>query len=106
MTTRKSAPKNIVPGCVARSERHIDIPNAKSVGKEHLIFSSLRHLSKRLYSFWDSVKKFKRSHRRQERNQEFSGQGRFLGTRVLQLKNREKLKRKRLNKGKILSFFS
>ena len=73
MTTRKSALKNIVPGCVARSERHIDIPNAKSVGKEHLVFSSLSHLSKRLYSFWDSVKKFKRSHRRQAHNQEFSG---------------------------------
>ena len=29
MTTRKSAPKNIVSGCVERSEYHTDILNAK-----------------------------------------------------------------------------
>ena len=36
--------KNIVSGCAVRSEHHIDIVNAKSIGKEHLLKPS--HLSK------------------------------------------------------------
>ena len=41
--------KNIVSGCAVRSEHHIDIVNAKSIGKEHLLKPS--HLSKRLFAF-------------------------------------------------------
>ena len=46
MTTRKSTLKNIVSACAVRSEDHIDILNAKSIGKEHLTSSSLIHSSK------------------------------------------------------------
>ena len=60
---------------VLRSEHHIDISNEKSIGKEHLTLSSPSHLSQRL--IWDSVKKFKRSHQRQARNQIFQGRGGF-----------------------------
>ena len=36
MATRKSTLKNIVSGCVVRSEHRIDISNAKSIKKEDL----------------------------------------------------------------------
>ena len=36
MATRKSTLKNIVSGCVVRSEHRIDILNAKSIKKEDL----------------------------------------------------------------------
>ena len=49
MTTRKSTLKNIVSGCAVRSEHHIDILNAKSIGKEYLISSSPSHLSKSFF---------------------------------------------------------
>ena len=48
MTTRKSTLKIL---CAVRSERHIDILSAKSIGKEHLTSSSRSHLSKRLFLF-------------------------------------------------------
>ena len=51
MTTRKSTLKNFVSGCVVRSERHNDILNGNSIGKEHLPPSSLSHLPKRLFFF-------------------------------------------------------
>ena len=42
--------KNIFSLCVVRSEHHIDILNAKLIGKKHL--SRLTHLSKRLVLIW------------------------------------------------------
>ena len=36
--------KSTVSVCVVRFEHHIDILNAKSIGKEHLTSSSLSHL--------------------------------------------------------------
>ena len=63
MTTRKSTLKNIVCGYVVRSEHRIDILNTRSIGKGHLnIFLTERFIGKTV-SFWDSVKKFRRSHR-------------------------------------------
>ena len=43
--------KNIVSGCVVRSEHHVDILNTKLAGKEHLT-SSLPFIEKSV-SFWD-----------------------------------------------------
>ena len=64
MTTRKSTLKNIVPGCVIRSEHRIDILRAKLIGKKHLnVFLTERFIEKTV-SFWDPVKKFRRSHQR------------------------------------------
>ena len=54
--------ENIVSGCVARSEHHIDILNAKSTGKEHLKVFITEPFIGKMVSFWNSVKKFKRSH--------------------------------------------
>ena len=49
--------KNIVFGCVVRSENRIDILNARSIGKEHLnIFIDERFIEK--------LKKLRRSHQR------------------------------------------
>ena len=62
MTTRKSTLKNIVSGCAVRSEHHIDILNAKSIGKEYLTSSSPSHLSK---SFLGGFKKFKKEVRKE-----------------------------------------
>ena len=42
--------KNIFSLCVVRSEHHIDILNAKLIGKKHL--SRLTYLSKRLVLIW------------------------------------------------------
>ena len=39
--------ENIFSLCVVRSEHHVDILNAKLIGKKHL--SKLTHLSKRLF---------------------------------------------------------
>ena len=84
MTTRKSTLKNIVSGCAVRSEHHIDILNAKSIGKEYLTSSSPSHLSKSFLGDSRSSKKkfkkkFKRSHQRQARNQEFLRTGEVFG---------------------------
>ena len=56
--------KNNVSGCVVRSEHRIDILNARSIRKKHLnVFITERFFKKTVY-FLDSVKSFKRSHRR------------------------------------------
>ena len=49
MTTRKSTlKKNIVFGCVVRSEHRIVTLNAKSIGKEHLnVFITEQFIKKR-----------------------------------------------------------
>ena len=61
MTTRKSMLKNIVSGCLERSEHHMDIVNAKSIGKKRLnVFITERFIEKTV-SFRDSIKKFTRS---------------------------------------------
>ena len=51
MTARKFTLKNIFSGCVVYSKHHIEILNAKSIGKEQLMPSSLSHLSKSLFLF-------------------------------------------------------
>ena len=48
---RKSTLKNIVPDCVVRSDHRIDILNAKSIIEKTV-------------SFWNSVKKYKKSYHR------------------------------------------
>ena len=64
MTTRKPTLWNVGSGCDVRSEHRIDILNAKSVGKEHLnVFVTERFIEKTI-SFWDPVKKFRRSHQK------------------------------------------
>ena len=40
MTEGNPGKKNIVSDCVVRSEHHVDILNAKSIGKKHLTPSS------------------------------------------------------------------
>ena len=64
MTTRKSMLKNIVSGCVVRSEHRIDKLNAKLIGKEHLNVFITEPFIEKLVSFWDSVNKLKRSQQR------------------------------------------
>ena len=65
VVTKKFTLKNIVSGCAVCSEHHIDILNVKSVGKEHLTPSFITEsFIEKTVSFWDSVKKFKRSHQR------------------------------------------
>ena len=71
MTKRKSTLKNIFSVCVVRSEHHIDILNAKSIGKEHLNVFTTEPFIEKTVSFWDSVKRFKRSHQKQARNEKF-----------------------------------
>ena len=51
-------------GFVIRSEHRIDILNAKSIGKEHLSVLITDPFIEKTFSFWDLVKKFKRSHQR------------------------------------------
>ena len=62
MATRKSILKNIVSGCVVCSKYRIEILNAKSTGKELLNIFITEPFIKKMVSFWDSIKKFKRSH--------------------------------------------
>ena len=57
MTTRKSTLKNIVSGCVVRSEHRIDILNVKSVRKKHLNVFITEPPIEKMVSFWDPVKK-------------------------------------------------
>ena len=62
--TRKFTLKNIIPSCFVRSEHCIDLLNAKSIGKKYLnVFIIERFIEQTAY-FWDSVKKFRRSHQR------------------------------------------
>ena len=56
--------ENIFSDCVVRSEHCIDILNAKSIGKEHLKVFITESLIEKMVSFWNSVKKFRRSHQR------------------------------------------
>ena len=56
MRTRKSTLKNIVSGCVLRSEYRIDTLNVKPVGKEHLNVFIPKPLIEKMEIFWDSVK--------------------------------------------------
>ena len=53
----KSTLKNIVSGCVVRSEHRIDILNVKSVRKKHLNVFITEPPIEKMVSFWDSVKK-------------------------------------------------
>ena len=62
MITRKFTLKNIIPGFVAHSEHRIDILNTKSIGKEHLNVFIIARFIEKTVSFWDPVKKFRRSH--------------------------------------------
>ena len=62
MITTKSTLKNIVFGFDVHSEHCIDILNAKSIGKEHLNIFITEPFIEKAVSFWDSVKKFERSH--------------------------------------------
>ena len=61
MTTRKSTLKNIVFGCVLSSEHRIDILNVKSIGKTRLCVFIIESFIEKMVTFWDSIKKFKRS---------------------------------------------
>ena len=56
--------KNIVSGCVVRSEHRIDILNGKSIGKEQLNVFITQPFIEKMVSFWESVKKFKMSRQR------------------------------------------
>ena len=62
--TRISTLKVFFFGFVIRSEHRIDILNAKSIGKEHLNVLITDPFIEKTFSFWDLVKKFKRSHQR------------------------------------------
>ena len=65
ITTRKSTLKNIVFGCVVRSEHRIDTLNAISIGEEYLnIFMTERFIEKTVCFWGDPIKKFRRSHKR------------------------------------------
>ena len=64
MTTRKSPLKKIVSGCAACSEHCIHMLNAKSIGKEHLNIFITELFIEKTVSFWDSVKKFRKSYQR------------------------------------------
>ena len=85
MKTRKSTLKNIVSGCVVRSEHHVDILNTKLTGKEHLT-SSLPFIEKSV-SFWDSIKKFKWGHQRQAHNQKLFRAGYVSGNQSISINN-------------------
>ena len=55
---------SMVSGFGVSSEHRIDILNAKSIGKEHFnVFLTERFIEKTV-SFWDPVKKFRRSHQK------------------------------------------
>ena len=102
-TTRKSTLKYIVSDCTVRSEHHIDILNAKSIGKEHSTSSSLSHLSKSFFLRFN--KKFKRSHQRYSRNQKFFRAGEVLGNQGTSINISLKPLEKKVLQGKTLEFF-
>ena len=64
MTTRKSVLENVISGCDVRSEYRIDVLNAKSIGNKHLNVFITERFIKKTVSFWDPVKKFRRSHQK------------------------------------------
>ena len=51
-------------GCFVRSEHRFDILNANPIRKEHLKFFITEPFIEKMVSFWNSVKKFRRSHQR------------------------------------------
>ena len=65
MTTRKSTEKILFLAVIAvHSEHRINVLNVKSIGKEHLNVFITKQFIEKTVSFWDSVKKFRRSHQK------------------------------------------